>query len=578
MKVDSLALQRYGNQDLGSLLQKTSLVNISSNGAFGALSSVSMRGTSSTHTSVNWNGIAVNSLTTGSSDLSLINVGSFDDVEIVYGASGSLYGSGTLGGAINLSNTPHWRDQISIGYLMESGSFSNVKQRFQGRYSNSWLSYSGQAFYHYGKNDFTYTDFHDIGSPEERCIHNENKTYGMIHDLSFNLSGNIVDIGFWTGLKDKNIPGKMGFGEPVSKQNQEDSFLRTFVGWKTVKGPFRIELKTAYMYDNLVYTDGYTSEITAKRWINEFNNRWYLSNQWSLDLSVKYNQLVGITDNYESNAIEHEGILALATKYAPKIGEYIISGAKNWHTKGDPPPIIAFSSLTHLVDNILDFRLKAGTHYRRPTFNERHWKQGGNVDLLSEEGHNVEVGLVYNQNTLRGDLKVDINLYQAKNKNSIAWKPVGGLSEAVNTGKMLTQGAELEIRHSIALQKSTIQSGLMYGYNDAYNDDRESEDFKKTLAYRPRHLAKLSGDFIRDHWNTGVNVSYRSATKTWEEKEIKEFMLVDLHLAYRFDFSHFQLSLNSRIENLLDKSYEVISAYPMPGRAFYFSANIIFNK
>ncbi len=69
-EIDSLTLVRYGSQDLATLLQKVSLVNMSSNGSLGALSTVGIRGASATHTSVNWNGIPVNSLTTGSATTS----------------------------------------------------------------------------------------------------------------------------------------------------------------------------------------------------------------------------------------------------------------------------------------------------------------------------------------------------------------------------------------------------------------------------------------------------------------------------------------------------------------------------
>ncbi|MFT5750142.1 MAG: vitamin B12 transporter, partial [Ancylomarina sp.] len=179
-EIDSLTLVRYGSQDLATLLQKVSLVNMSSNGSLGALSTVGIRGASATHTSVNWNGIPVNSLTTGSADLSLISAGAFDNVEVVFGAPGSLYGSGTYGGAINLSNIPSWKKRSRLNFISEYGSFSNSKQSLVGAYSNKWISYSGQVFYRYGKNDFKYDDIYDHGFPREKLNHNENKDYGLI--------------------------------------------------------------------------------------------------------------------------------------------------------------------------------------------------------------------------------------------------------------------------------------------------------------------------------------------------------------------------------------------------------------
>ena len=63
------------------------------------------RGTSSSHTSVLWNGIPINSIANGLADLSSIFCHSFSDVVIVNGGDGSLFGSGAIGGSIHLNST-----------------------------------------------------------------------------------------------------------------------------------------------------------------------------------------------------------------------------------------------------------------------------------------------------------------------------------------------------------------------------------------------------------------------------------------------------------------------------------------
>ncbi len=121
--IDSINKTIYENADIGTLLKKTTLVNFSSNGSLGALTSVSIRGASNTHTSLMWNGIPINSLTTGSADFSLMNAGLFNDIRVVYGAEGTLYGSGTSGGAIELNNLPVWKKQRHFGFNSTFGSW-----------------------------------------------------------------------------------------------------------------------------------------------------------------------------------------------------------------------------------------------------------------------------------------------------------------------------------------------------------------------------------------------------------------------------------------------------------------------
>ncbi|WP_171597053.1 TonB-dependent receptor [Marinifilum caeruleilacunae] len=576
IKVDSIILQKYEGKDLAGILQKVSLLNVSSNGSQGALSTVSIRGASATHTSVNWNGVPVNSLTTGSADLSLIGAGSFDDVQIVYGAVGSLYGSGTMGGAIELSNTPNWKDESSLGLQSEFGSFSNYKTKLYGKYSNNWISYTAQAFFQYGKNDFTYTDKYDFGSPTERLTHNENRAYGTIHDLHFKFDKHFIDLGAWYQAKKKNIAGIMGIGEPRSSQQQRDSSLKVYLGWKTLVGKFRVELKSAYLYDYLKYTNGYLSEISSERILNDANIRYYHNSKFSLDINAKYSWLKGQTNNYEKE--EYESRITLAGKYTPKFGTFIITIGKEWNTEINPPEMYSFSSLWNVIPKFLDVRAKWGTHFRRPTFNERYWQPGGNEEIKAEEGWNAELGLtILSLVSNFGKISTDVAVYQSKNKNAISWQPTGSHWSPLNTGQMISKGLEMEVKHSLAVgSKKYMQTMFKYAYNDAYNNDKSSADYKQTIAYRPHHITKILNDFISEKWNAGVIATFRSNTKNWEEQKVDGNFLLDVNGGYQFKTEYAKFSLTGRIENILDKSYELVKYYPMPGRAYYLGVNVIF--
>jgi outer membrane cobalamin receptor len=576
IKVDSVILQKYDGKDLAGILQKVFLLNVSSNGSQGALSTVSIRGASATHTSVNWNGVPVNSLTTGSADLSLIGAGSFNDVQVVYGALGSLYGSGTMGGAIELSNTPTWENKSSIGLLSEVGSFSNYKTKLHGKYSNKWISYTAQTFFQYGKNDFTYKDKYDFDSPTEKLTNNENRVYGTIHDLHLKLNKHYIDLGAWYQAKKKNIAGTMGIGEPKSNQQQRDSSLKVYLGWKTLVGKFRIEAKSAYLYDYLKYTNGYVSEISSERMLNDANIRYYLNRNFSIDVNGKYSWLKGKTNNYEKE--ENESRITVAGKYSPGFGTFIFTYGKEWSSEMNPPEMYSFGSLWHIIPHFLDIRAKGGTHYRRPTFNERYWQPGGNENIKAEEGWNAELGLaLLSLETKYGQLSADGSLYHSKNKNAILWQPVGSYWSPLNTGQMISRGLEMELSHILNLgNKNSIQSMIKYAYNEAYNNDKSSDNYKQTMAYRPHHITKVLSDFISKKWNAGIIATFRSHTRNWEKQRVDGNFLIDVNAGYRFktDFARFRLT--GRVENILDKSYELVKYYPMPGRAYYLGINVIF--
>ncbi|SMO35832.1 TonB-dependent Receptor Plug Domain [Saccharicrinis carchari] len=604
VRLDSLTINRYQAQDLGALLTKTSLIKVSSNGGAGNVATASIRGAASTHTTVNWNGIPINSLTTGVTDLSLINVGGFDKIDLVYGASGAVYGSGTMGGAINISNTPGWEKNLSIGIASEVGGYANYSDQFLSgknkrlikalssfkeqllvKASNHSVSYSGQLFVQKSKNNFKYIDIHDFGQPQEQLNHNESRVMGTIQDIHIKLNRNYFGAGVWYQVNEKQIPGKMGIGPPVSFQDQKDSLLRSYLSWKTLLGSFRLELKAAYLYDFMRFTDkesdnngGYKifSEISSKRWLSDFNARYYLGAKLSADMSVKYMYLNGRTNYY--NKDEQEYRLSVATRY--KTGNFVHSGSigKEWNTLKDAPLTFSFSSLYNL-DHWFTARVKLGNHYRRPTFNERYWEPGGNINIDAEKGESYELGLSFQgQTALHSSVTADLAFYVINNIQSIAWRPKAGelFWQPINIGRTLSKGAELELKHTFAPSAYQFDNRLSYGYNHSYNNDKNSAEYKKTIAYKPRHLIKASSNYMRNNWNIGISYAFQSSAITWENASMSSFGIVDANVGRVWQLDFLNLDTKVRIENILNKSYQIIYAYPMPGRAFYLTAIINF--
>ena len=70
---------------------------------------LSVRGTSSSHTSIDWNGLNLSVPTIGQTDFSHVPLYFFDAMDIHIGGSSALYGDGTLGGSIRLKTSPHWK-------------------------------------------------------------------------------------------------------------------------------------------------------------------------------------------------------------------------------------------------------------------------------------------------------------------------------------------------------------------------------------------------------------------------------------------------------------------------------------
>ncbi|MDQ3048949.1 MAG: Plug domain-containing protein, partial [Bacteroidota bacterium] len=94
--LDSLLLEKY-NTNLADILINESQIFIKSYG-LGSLATTSFRGAGSSHTAVLWNGFNLQSPMNGLLDVSLVPSGFIKNIQIQYGGSGALWGSGAVGG------------------------------------------------------------------------------------------------------------------------------------------------------------------------------------------------------------------------------------------------------------------------------------------------------------------------------------------------------------------------------------------------------------------------------------------------------------------------------------------------
>jgi vitamin B12 transporter len=90
---DSGMIKLHRNSSLSSLLANTSGLSVKTYGA-GGLASVSIRGGSTDHTAVMWNGLNIQSPMNGGVNLSVMPVHFFNNVEVQHGGAGTLFGSG----------------------------------------------------------------------------------------------------------------------------------------------------------------------------------------------------------------------------------------------------------------------------------------------------------------------------------------------------------------------------------------------------------------------------------------------------------------------------------------------------
>lgn len=232
------------------------------------------------------------------------------------------------------------------------------------------------------------------------------------------------------------------------------------------------------------------------------------------------------------------------------------------------------------------FRLRgfAKRSFRMPTFNDLYYTDIGNDRLNPEFVTQFDIGcdeLIYFSSTVWEYFRGKLDLYHNRVKDKIIAVPKGNSQYRwmmMNIGRVRIYGVDLDMETAMTPSPG-LSAGmrLTYTFQRAmdYSNPADCEDeyatFRGQIPYIPLHSATggLFADwrgfslnyslmYVGHRWNSSSNVR-RSYEPAW--------LTNDMTLSYRFQLRLFsELRVQLEINNLLDRQYEVIRNYPMPGR------------
>jgi vitamin B12 transporter len=593
-RVDRLSLSYNRNNSLGDILVYQTPAMIRQYGPAGFLTSISIRGTGTNHTQVNWNGFAINSPTTGQADLSLIPAGFMQQVDVINGASGTSFGSGTFGGTVNMVNKPDWDNRFSAEYAADAGSFGTINSRLKVVAGNHRWQYHASFLYQHAQNDFPYTDMYKYGSPVTQRQHNAFDAAGLIQSFFLNLKdGSMLEAGSWYQQKVLEVPALMG-NYTASNALQKDSTFKIFLTYRKQFGKSGLMIRTAWFTDDLHYTDkissaddGFSidSKIGARQMRNEAEYRYTFSEKVTLGAGADYNSLNGISSNYNNRI--HEDELAFSAFMKLKLGKWTGNlGLRKEFLEGYDPGLLYSFGWQYKASEQLVFRTNLSNKFRKPSFNEKYWEPGGNPDLRPEKGWGIDAGIEGRLYSGSGpsSLRYSIGGFFQSVDNWIQWVIKDSLTP-VEYKTVHAKGIETEFVYQYKTEHLQFSSTVIYNLNRSvivhtYDDNALYEG--KQLMYTPLHSGKMSNYLNWKGWMTSLNlhVSGKRESVDSNDKSLRlpGYFIADAMTGYEKRLKSVSIIIGFRIENLLNAQYEIIRAFPMPGRAYYITLSAGFDK
>ena len=198
-------------------------------------------------------------------------------------------------------------------------------------------------------------------------------------------------------------------------------------------------------------------------------------------------------------------------------------------------------------------KLSFSKGFRSPNMRELYMYAPANEELKPERSFSYDFSIL--QRLLENRLSMDLTLYYIKGDNMIETVQIGeGRMQNRNVGKFANKGIEFSLSYLI-LNNLSLNSNYSYLKMEKAITGAPKNKFYAGVIYKPGKFTLSAGTQV-------INSLYLVTGAT---PRTTDYTLVDVRVAYR---PLKWLEIFVKGENLLDKKYETMNEYPMPGATF----------
>lgn len=535
-------------------------------GGFGGQTSVRIRGMEGYQSLLLIDGVEVADLsgTQQTYDFAHLTTNNIERIEILRGAQSTLYGADAIGGVINIitkrgSGTPE------VTAAAEFGSFQTKDYKTGVRGSEGRFDYALNAHY---------INTHGYSAGDERNGNDETDGY---ENRTFN--GRF-------GLQATDDLRLESVIRHVRAHYDYDSFSQTDSNDNDIRRENSIGLTALWdtLNDQLTHKFG-VSYAKSQRDRYQGNSRRnsfgiYDGRKTKFDYQGTYK--ISPTDNVifgaetERDHTKQSGLTA-QTNTVSGYASYQFEPVQNLNLSvglrhDDHSGFDDYTTYRATASYVLDrtstrFHSSIGTGFRAPSLYELYAvgsSFSGNADLEPEESRSIDFGV--EQPFWDDRLIVDVTGFSNKTKNLIIFS--NNTYENINRAKSygVETSASLEVNDALFLTGT-------YTYQIA-----KDEKTNVRLSRRAKHEGNIGINWqVNNALSADFNARARShALDTGafaDNAPLGGYAVFDAKLSYDVNDD---VRLYGRVENLLDKEYQEVSKFGMPGRAVYVGINATF--
>ncbi len=538
-------IERQQVRDIRDIFRNVPGMGLVNSGGLGKATSVSLRGTESTHVLVLIDGVRVGSATKGTTSFSDIPVEQIERIEIVRGPKSSLYGSGAIGGVIQIFTRKGSGDRVekhgSIGY----GTHQTIEGTagFSGAANDTKFALNLSKKQSNGFNS-------KVTNGDDKDGYSQNSIFGNIsHDFANGLNiethvSNVDSASEYDGTNSNRVDSVQRIISVKADKDIVDA-------WNTTLNVSRNWDLTTNFLDTAFYSKFDTVRDNAT-----LQNNIYLNDENTVIVGLDYQ-----FDTIESSSTYSETErfnMAAFSQYMIELGDNSVQASFRFDENeqfGESKTGSLGWGYPILED--LDVTASYATAFKAPTFNQLY-SSAGNAMLDPESSKSYEIGLRGNYSNSNWA----VYAYQSDVKDLISYNSGTSAFENIDLAKI--RGVEAE--GSMRFGKYDIASNITYVRPENRSD---GSNYGNTLRRRAKWRGNLMTAYqLNDETRLGADFHFvgHSYDNTSNTTKMKRYNTVDLRGSYQFS-PNWSVELSAN--NVFDRTYETVNNYFQDGRNMF---------
>ncbi|HMG15638.1 MAG TPA: TonB-dependent receptor plug domain-containing protein [Saprospiraceae bacterium] len=541
----------------------------------GNSATLTYQGTAPQHNQIVWNGIPINSSLLGLSDLSLMNIQSFQQIHFIPGTSSAYWGSGAIGSTLLIDNLSSKGNSISFGTSYNSlhNQSYNLTANYREKRFSSLLS--GSLFNYL--NRYSVIDF-TSPKQEKRLFKNPMKLNDIQWTSEYKLNeSSQLKLHVWNINSDRGISPSLT--EVDHHPRQRDDVLRVVTEWERSKPELNLSLLGGFVNERIIYSDDAILDTGLVKSLFFQTNAVKIIHKYTFTISLqsKYERAMNSSFSTEHNRSVNSLALNITRNLALNTVIFVNTRTELINTNH----LIQVASLSLLTElKKLYFKSYFSTSYNIPTFNDLYWVPGGNELLKPERGINAGLDIEYKKTLRKLKNSIGLNLFYHDIKDWIQWVPGSPYWRPVNYKRVISFGGNVFWNFNINIKRNQLKFfnslQLTSSTNQEISEGSGSNILHKQLAYVPEYSFQNSIMYgfkelkiaYYQHW-----VGKRF-TASDESDYLKPYFIANLQVEYLLEKNKLNYKPYIAVKNIFDASYESVAYRPREPRNISFGISI----